>query len=115
MILQRILFPDCRFCSDYEMYVRMADEPAHGSCLDAQKGEIALDAGRGLSLDTLFNAFSIEKWLKYTRLDNLRLTLRLSGAFRFHDSAGIFVFNLAAGRTADTDAAGDCRIGILSL
>ncbi len=82
MILQRILFPDCRFCSDYEMYVRMADEPAHGSCLDAQKGEIALDAGRGLSLDTLFNAFSIEKWLKYTRLDNLRLTLRLSGAFR---------------------------------
>ena len=82
MILQNLLFPDCRFCSDYEMYVRMADAPANGSCFDAQKNEITLDAGRSLSLDTLFNAFSIEKWLKYTRLDNLRLTLRLSGAFR---------------------------------
>ena len=82
MILQSILFPDCRFCPDYEVYVRMDDKPADGSCFDAQKNEIVLNAGRTLSLDTLFNAFSIEKWLKYTRLDNLRLTLRLSGAFR---------------------------------
>ena len=31
--------------------------------------------------DTYFNAFSLAKWKKYTRLENLRLTLTLRGNF----------------------------------
>lgn len=81
MILQKILFPDARFCADYEMYVRMPDALTMGSYYDAQRGALLLKKGQRASFDTLFNAFSIEKWLKYTILESLSLKLMLSGTF----------------------------------
>lgn len=81
MILQKILFPDARFCADYEMYVRMTNAPSEGSYYDAQRGALFLKKGQSAFFNTLFNAFSIEKWLKYTHLETLSLRLVLSGTF----------------------------------
>lgn len=65
MLLQRIIFPTAA-CDEFEMYFRDFDP----SCVTAED-EIAVKAGRTLSLDTYFNSFSVGKWKKYTRLYSL--------------------------------------------
>lgn len=74
MILQKLLLPDARSGADQAMYLRT------DGCAD-ERG-VRLNRGQSLSLDTYFNVFSIEKWIKYTRLSNLRLRLSLTGRFR---------------------------------
>ncbi len=73
MIVQKILFPEEDICSEWEMYF-------HGGARTNDKAdEIFLRAGEELSLETYFNAFSVCKWKKYTRLGDLTLRLYVRG------------------------------------
>lgn len=49
---------------------------------DPQERAIHLRSWQRAGFDTYFNSFSIGKWCKYTRLDNLRLRLELKGSFQ---------------------------------
>jgi len=75
MVLQQLRFPEAEVCPAPELYFRGLDSVG-------PDGPARLPAGRTLGADTFFNAFSIGKWRKYTRLDNLTLTLKLSGTAR---------------------------------
>lgn len=81
MILQELLFPNMETCSDFEMYFRAA-AGEHAPWVDADAGALRVPQYSHVSLDTYFNAFSIGKWRKYTKLDNLRLRLELRGEFQ---------------------------------
>ena len=72
MIIQRLLLPKKDICEEIEMYYRIVDS----ACVT---DSVVVHAGGTLSLDTYFNAFSIGKWVKYTCIDNLKLSLELSG------------------------------------
>lgn len=47
-----------------------------------ESGIVFFEEGSSLSSDTYFNSFSIGKWIKYTCLNNLKLSLDVKGAFR---------------------------------
>ena len=49
---------------------------------DPEARELHLAAWQRAGFDTYFNCFSVGKWNKYTRLDNLRLRLELKGGFQ---------------------------------
>lgn len=76
MILQSLLFPSAQLGADQEMYFRT------GGRYDESARSVLLQKGQTLSLDTYFNSFSIEKWMKYTVLSELSLELKLEGSFR---------------------------------
>lgn len=81
MVLQDLLFPNCDTCSAFEMYFR-TDEVQKHAYYDPEQAVIRVPQWCRLDTDTCFNSFSIGKWRKYTRLDNLKLRLVLSGEFR---------------------------------
>lgn len=71
MVIQKILNPSVEVCNEWEMYYRG---------IGPQKStEIVIPKGQIMALDTYFNAFSIGKWKKYTRIGNLRLRLKIEG------------------------------------
>jgi len=74
MILQKLLMPAARSGDEQDMYFRTDGR------FDGQT--VFLSKGQTISFDTCFNSFSIEKWMKYTRLTNLQLRLALTGSFR---------------------------------
>lgn len=87
MNIQKILFPQVGRCTDREMYFRFekSDYGSSGAqtlnyCSGSQK--ITFKSGETIWFDTYFNGFSIEKWMKYTVLDNVTLQLALSGRFK---------------------------------
>jgi len=49
---------------------------------DPQERAVHLSSWQNMRFDTYFNCFSVAKWRKYTRLDNLQLQLELKGAFQ---------------------------------
>lgn len=74
MVVQKLLFPKDDGL-DREMYVRCN---AHRVTLE--EGKIASsDCGDPIRFDTYFASFSYQKWRKYTKLDNLALSLSLRG------------------------------------
>lgn len=74
MILQKLLFPKDDGL-DREMYVRCN---AHRVTLE--EGKIAsADCDEPICFDTYFGSFSYQKWRKYTKLDNLALSLAIKG------------------------------------
>ncbi|MBR1748106.1 MAG: glycosyltransferase family 2 protein [Clostridia bacterium] len=73
MNLQKILFPNVETCRDIDMYYHFKK-----GCIFQPSG-IVLNAGDILEGDTYFNAFSLAKWKKYTRIDNLWVSLILKG------------------------------------
>lgn len=75
-ILQKILFPYREICDVPEMYLRTQDTRT-----DFFDGNIKISDGETVSFDTYFNSFSIQKWMKYTVVDNVALRLRVSGSF----------------------------------
>ncbi len=85
MILQSIGWPDR--VEDLELFYR-SDASVE---LDARAGEFHLE-GQSIRFDTYFNAFSLIKWRKYTRLGGVRLALELKGNARIellrHDLEG---------------------------
>ena len=104
MILQEILFPNYETCANYDMYFRMSqpsidqvfddmeikkneiryqDSSSHRrGYYDPNEHAIHVASWHYIEFDTYFNGFSIAKWRKYTRLDNLKLRLELKGSFQ---------------------------------
>lgn len=85
MEIQKILFPQVGRCTEREMYFRL-EKSGFGSnqmlFYDNENQTILFRTGEKVWFDTYFNGFSIEKWKKYTILDNLTLKLELSGKFK---------------------------------
>lgn len=78
MNLQAILFPKIGVCTEQELYFR---KDAKVEQLPNQ--EVLEFKYKGVTwFDTYFNGFSIEKWRKYTKLDNVGLKLNLKGEFK---------------------------------
>lgn len=74
MILSDILFPNESICPLKEMYFKGNDfEIEENKTISLKKDSI-------LSGSTYFNSFSLEKWRKYTVIDNLKLNLNLKGS-----------------------------------
>lgn len=80
-VLQELLFPNLETCSDLAMYFRTEDEGKRAYVVP-EAGEIRVPRWCSLDMDTYFNGFSVGKWRRYTRLDNLSLRLELKGEFR---------------------------------
>ncbi|MCL1987429.1 MAG: hypothetical protein FWG64_05595 [Firmicutes bacterium] len=76
MLLQKIQLPLTQI-SQRELFVRVFGTQT--AYFDHEQNFIVAKIGALLNFDTYFNCFSIEKWLKYTVLDNLTLNLTLSG------------------------------------
>ena len=90
MDIQKILFPKIGVCTEWQLYFRqLGDTPAgtaenRAGRMDYHYSEEAMHFRQGMwvGFDTYFNGFSIDKWKKYTVLDNLSLRLTLSGKAR---------------------------------
>ena len=78
MILQHLLFPSTDTCTEEGMYFRRIGRAEFYWCAD----RVRLHKNDGLLFDTYFNGFSAEKWFKYTNIDKIYLTLKLSGNIR---------------------------------
>lgn len=77
MKLQNLLLPQAGICGQREMYFRANDKVFLSDCrqtLTFEKHGVAW-------FDTYFNGFSIEKWKKYTCVDQVSITLFLKGKF----------------------------------
>ncbi len=73
MIIQPILFPFKNLKNEPELFFR-GTEPENIS-----ENSVSIPFGTEASLETYFNAFSVGKWLEYTKLDNLSLNLKIHG------------------------------------
>lgn len=78
MDIQKILFPEVGRCMETELYFRLGKKVEYRG----DKKRITFSKNAIVNFDTYFNGFSIEKWMKYTVLDNLALELCLSGKFK---------------------------------
>lgn len=78
MILQNILFPSTDTCTEETMYFRRGENVSYNCSDDG----IAIKKGDTLLFDTYFNGFSIEKWIKYTHVKAIQLTIRMEGYVR---------------------------------
>lgn len=74
--IQNILFPNETVCNQTRMYYRV-----HGSVVQIND-RLRLEKNSFCDFSTYFNSVSLEKWKKYTFVDNLSLSLSLSGIFK---------------------------------
>jgi GT2 family glycosyltransferase len=108
MEIQKILFPEVGRCTETELYFRLNRktdylknefehlnvcsllESGFNAYSDNEKRiefhiedkTFTLEKNAKVWFDTYFNGLSIEKWMKYTILDNVSLRLELLGKFR---------------------------------
>lgn len=75
MILQNILFPAIGRCAEQEMYFRTASKSV--MLVDGEK--LTIPQNKSVKFDTYFNAFSLDKWIKYSNVKQVVLNLRISG------------------------------------
>lgn len=80
MRLYRLLLPKAETCLDYGLYYHVIDAESN-TLIDVENGELHINKGVLVNFDSYYNSFSIEKWSKYTILDNLRLVLEIKGKF----------------------------------
>lgn len=73
VILQNILFPSDRICSELELYFHGCENT------EISVNKIRADKKTIILCDTYFNSFSIDKWKEYTCIENLFLTVKISG------------------------------------
>ena len=73
MILQKLLFPSAATCPNINMYFHQKTGQVQ------MKEQLVLEPNSIMEGDTYFNSFSIEKWRKYTTLNNLSVTLSIKG------------------------------------
>lgn len=73
--LQGILFPDNNICNEKQLFFHTNEK------CKINDSDILMSRGGVVIADTYFNSFSVEKWLKYTRITNLQLRLILKGSF----------------------------------
>lgn len=80
MQLQRIEFPAKSEQERENMYLRAAD----GCWQIAETGGLHVSHPGFVRFDTYFNAFSIEKWKRYTKLEQLEFCFDAEGCFALH-------------------------------
>ena len=85
MLLQRLLFPRADICEDKRMYYHSRS----GDC-KVSEDHVKMVKGDILECDTYFNAFSLGKWQKYTLLDNLGISLTISGDYEIN-LCGVYI------------------------
>ena len=78
MVLQELLFPRLDICPQFDMYFHTDAGKKH-AYTDLLAGTVRIPKWCRMDGDTYFNAFSIGKWTKYTRLNSLKLQLELVG------------------------------------
>ena len=74
-ILQNIVLPNKEVCAETDLYLR-ADK---GAVVYGDK--IVFEKNTACDFSTYFNSFSLNKWLEYTGLRNLSISLILEGRF----------------------------------
>ena len=78
MILQNIIFPSTETCTDEPMYFRREGKIEYAWSDDKiEIGKYAL-----IAFDTYFNGFSLEKWQKYTCVEEIKLNITVKGHVR---------------------------------
>lgn len=75
--LQHLLFPSPDTSMAEVLYFRRGND----TYFDVEAKKIVFQKDAQVSFDTYFNGFSIGKWRKYTQLDELKLSIFLSGKF----------------------------------
>lgn len=80
MKIQEILFPEIGRCTETKLYFRSKGKKH----IELYRNEsvIEFEKSARVCFDTYFNGLSIQKWNKYTILDNVSLMLVLRGCFR---------------------------------
>lgn len=78
MKLQEILWPKDGICTDIEMYFHSNYKM---NLIKEESAYIQFRRGGIITTDTYFNSLSIEKWKKYTKLENVSLTFTVQGKF----------------------------------
>ncbi len=73
MIIQPLLFPTQNLMQQPELFFRGVPSQ------NISEKAVSIPSGSELSLETYFNAFSVGKWMEYTKLDNLSLFLEIQG------------------------------------
>lgn len=100
VVVQKILFPQIGKCTEQELYFRQEEAYKEYRIISEKKQKVrrvyaakdaaysysqkylSLKKGERIGFDTYFNGFSIDKWKKYTVLDNLYLSLTLQGKLK---------------------------------
>lgn len=77
MVLQHFIFPDRSFSPEVASFMRLS----RGIQYEVGERVVVFPRGGRVDFDTYFNAFSVGKWEKYTRMAEARFRLRLEGAF----------------------------------
>lgn len=78
MILQNIILPSTDTCVEEPMYFRRSENVFYSWCNDW----IDIHPGGCVTFDTYFNSFSAEKWLKYTDIKTVNITVKVKGYLR---------------------------------
>lgn len=83
MELFRFIFPKSGICNEEELYFRTVPSSGYDNSVtyNEQSQEIKLKKGALISFDTYFNCFSYSKYLKYTWVDCVGISLRITGKF----------------------------------
>ena len=76
--LQNIIFPSTKNCTEESLYFRRIGAVEY-SLADSY---IRLKKNAIINLDTYFNGFSVGKWLKYTKINNVKVHLEIQGKAR---------------------------------
>jgi len=86
MEIQKILFPEIDKCMEKELYYHLERKSEQSredlAYCDCSKKKITFRRNAKVWFDSYFNGFSVEKWKKYTILDELSLKIVLSGKFK---------------------------------
>ncbi len=86
MEIQKILFPEIDKCMEKELYYHLERKSEQSredlAYCDCSKKKITFRRNAKVWFDSYFNGFSMEKWKKYTILDELSLKIVLSGKFK---------------------------------
>ena len=93
MTLFNFTLPKEDICPEQELYFRVRSGNLGSVKHDAESGQLRLKKSACISFDTFFNCFSYSRYVKYTKINFLHVTLNLQGAFRIrlikHEDGGV--------------------------
>lgn len=73
MLIQPLLFPPQSFINEPELFFRGIESQ------NILEDRVSVPAGSTVSFETYFNAFSVGKWVEYSKINNLSLHLEIQG------------------------------------
>lgn len=77
MIIQKIIFPKKEICPQKSLYLRELG----GTKYDFEDNTLKFVKHSRVKFDTYYNSFSLTKWKRYTRIQNLVISLKCKGRF----------------------------------